>query len=78
MLYHITEDWRGRPLVSDEVVVNLIGTTTTEGGLAVRSELDAGRYPTGRQVTDEQMGELAIKRDAFHGEWNYTLSPRHP
>ena len=78
MFCHITENWRGRPLVSHEVVVNLIGATTTRGGLAIRSELDEGRYPTGRQVTDEQIGELAIKRDAFHGEWNYSLSPRHP
>ena len=78
MFCHITENWRGRPLVSHEVVVNLIGATTTRGGLAIRSELDEGRYPTGRQVSDEQMGALSIKRDVFHGEWNYTVSPRHP
>ena len=78
MFCHITENWRGRPLVSHEVVVNLIGATTTNGGLAIRSQLDEGDYPTGRQVTDEQMAALAIKRDAFHGEWNYSVSPRHP
>ena len=78
MFCHITENWRGRPLVSHEVVVNLIGATTTRGGLAIRSELDEGRYPTGRQVSDEQMDALSIKRDVFHGEWNYTVSPRHP
>ena len=78
MFCHITENWRGRPLVSHEVVVNLIGATTTKGGLAIRSELDEGRYPTGRQVSDEQMDTLSIKRDAFHGEWNYSVSPRHP
>ena len=77
MFCHITENWRGRPLVSHEVVVNLIGATTTRGGLAIRSELDEGRYPTGRQVSDEQMDALSIKRDVFHGEWNYTVSPRH-
>ena len=76
MFCHITENWRGRPLVSHEVVVNLIGGTTTQGGLAIRSELDEANYPTGREVTDEQMGRLSIKRDAFHGEWNYSLLPR--
>ncbi|MDD9996799.1 MAG: ISAzo13 family transposase [Rhodospirillaceae bacterium] len=78
MFCHITENWRGRPLVSHEVVVNLIGATTTKGGLAIRSELDEGRYLTGRQVSDEQMDTLSIKRDVFHGEWNYTVSPRYP
>ena len=76
MFCHITENWRGRPLVSREVVVNLIGATTTRGGLAVQSELDEGRYPTGKKATDEQMARLSIERDAFHGEWNYSLSPR--
>ena len=58
------------------MVVNLIGSTTTQGGLAIRSELDEAEYPTGREVTDEQMDRLSIKRDAFHGEWNYSLLPR--
>ena len=73
MFCHITENWRGRPLVSHEVV----GATTTKGGLAIRSELGEGRYPTGRQVSDEEMDTLSIKRDVFHGEWNYSVSPRH-
>ena len=76
MFCHITENWRGRPLVSREVVVNLIGGTTTQGGLAIRSELDEADYATGREVTDEQMDRLSIKRDAFHGEWNYSFLPR--
>ena len=76
MFCHITENWRGRPLVSREVVVNLIGHTTTKTGLAIQSELDAGSYPTGREVSDEQMEGLSIKRDKFHGEWNYTILPR--
>ena len=76
MFCHVTQNWRGRPLVSHEVVVNLIGATTTKAGLSIRSELDEGLYPTGIKVPDEQMDALAIKRDAFHGEWNYTLSPR--
>jgi Rhodopirellula transposase DDE domain len=76
MFCHITENWRGRPLVSREVVVNLIGHTTTQSGLAIHSALDENRYPTGREVSDEQMESLSIKRDKFHGEWNYTLTPR--
>jgi hypothetical protein len=76
MFCHITENWRGRPLVSCEVVVNLIGHTTTKTGLAIRSALDENRYPTGREVTAQQMESLAIKQDKFHGEWNYTIQPR--
>jgi len=76
MFCHITENWRGRPLVSREVVVNLIGHTTTKMGLAIRSALDENRYPTGREVTARQMESLAIKQDKFHGEWNYTIQPR--
>ena len=76
MFCYITENWRGRPLVSREVVVNLIGHTTTKTGLAIRSELDEGSYPTGRAVSKEQMEGLCIRRDKFHGEWNYTLLPR--
>ena len=76
MFCHITENWRGRPLVSHELVVNLIGATTTRGGLAIRSESDEGRYLTGRQVSDEQMDTLSIKRDVFHGGWNYTVFSR--
>ena len=73
---HSTQNWWGRPLVSREVVVNLIGHTTTKTGLASRSELDENHYPTGREVTAQQMESLAIKQDKFHGEWNYTLQPR--
>ena len=76
MFCHITENWRGRPLVSREVVVNLIGHTTTRSGLAIRSELDENSYPTGQPVTAEQMESLSLKRDKFHGDWNYSLTPR--
>jgi hypothetical protein len=76
MFCHITENWRGRPLVSREVVVNLIGNTTTETGLSIRSELDDGSYPTGRKITDEEMKGLSIKKEKFHGEWNYTILPK--
>jgi hypothetical protein len=76
MFCHITEHWRGRPFVSREVVVNLIGHTTTKTGVAIRSEWDENHYPTGREVTAQQMESLAIKQDTFHGEWNYTIQPR--
>ena len=58
------------------MAVNLIGHTTTETGLSIRSELDEGNYPTGREVTDEQMKGLSIKKGKFHGEWNYTILPK--
>ena len=76
MFCHITENWRGRPLVSREVVVNLIGHTRTKSGLTIRSELDENQYPTGQAVSDEEMQALNLKRDRFHGEWNYSLTPR--
>ena len=72
----ITQNWRGKPLVSHEVVVNLIGATTTKKGLRVKSALDTNRYPTGRKVTDTEFDTLYLRRDAFHGEWNYALLPR--
>lgn len=72
----ITMNWRGKPLTSHEVIVNLIAATTTRTGLRVRSELDSNIYPSGIKITDEQMEQLRIQRDEFHGEWNYTLLPR--
>ncbi len=73
---HITRNWRGRPLVDLECVVNLIGSTTTETGLEIRAELDQKAYPLGRVVTQEEMDSISIKADEFHGEWNYTIRPR--
>lgn len=73
---HITQNWRGRPLVSHEVVVNLIQNTTTSTGLRVQAALDTGCYPTKQPVTDEQFQEITLTRDAFHGDWNYTVTPR--
>jgi hypothetical protein len=72
----ITKNWRARPLVSLEVIVNLIARTTTRTGLVVKAALDTNRYPTKIKVSDEQLGRLRLKRHEFHGEWNYTLSPR--
>ena len=70
MFCHITANWRGRPLVSREVVVNLIGGTTTTQGLHVKAVLDENRYAPGIKVSDEELATLAIERDEFHGEWN--------
>lgn len=75
MFSHITQNWRGRPLVSHEVVVQLIANTTTSDGLVIRAELDTGSYPTGLTVTDEVLAALNIKRAKFHGDWNYALVP---
>lgn len=75
MFCHITNNWRGRPLVSRQVVVNLIGNTTTKAGLRIRSQLDENSYPAGIKVTEEQLATLAIERDPFHGEWNYHFIP---
>jgi transposase len=75
MFCHITHNWRGRPLESREVVVNLIGSTMTEKGLHIRAALDTDDYPLGTKVTDHEMESLRIKRDKFHGEWNYVFIP---
>jgi hypothetical protein len=77
MFCHITQNWRGRPLVSHEFVVDLIGNTTTAAGLVIRAELDGNRYPTATKVSDEELSRVRIKRASFHGDWNYSLLP-HP
>jgi hypothetical protein len=72
----ISQNWRGKPLVSHEVIINLIAATTSKTGLVVKSDLDPNTYPAGIKVSDQQMAELRLKRDTFHGDWNYTLLPR--
>jgi hypothetical protein len=74
---HITGNWRGRPLVSVETVVRLIASTTTEAGLVVEAEADTNPYPVGIKVSDEELHAVRLARDRFHGEWNYTIRPRH-
>ncbi len=76
MFCHITANWRGRPLTSREVVVNLIGNTTTKEGLRIKATLDENTYAPGIKVSDEELATLAIERNEFHGEWNYRLRPR--
>ncbi len=73
---HITENWRGRPLVDRETVVQLIGSVRTTAGLVVKARLDTRAYPTGIKVSNDDMERLAITKESFHGEWNYTLYPR--
>ncbi|MFD6249915.1 ISAzo13 family transposase [Streptomyces roseolus] len=75
---HITMNWCGRPLTSHEVIVQSITATTTKTGLTVHAELDTNPYPTGVQVSDDELAALPITRHRFHGDWNYTLHPQHP
>lgn len=76
MFCHITENWRGKPLVSRAVVVNLIGHTKTKAGLRIKAKLDLNAYPTGIKVTNDEFAGVSLKKDKFHGEWNYTISPK--
>ncbi len=73
---YISLNWRGRPLISHEVIVNLIASTTTTKGLTVNCELDTNKYPKGIKITDEEMKDINITRHDFHGEWNYTIIPQ--
>ena len=75
MFSHISMNWRGKPLISHEVIVNLIAATTTRTGLKIEAELDTNVYPTGIQVTDAELEKIQIERADFHGEWNYTIVP---
>ena len=72
---HITEPWRGKPLVRRAVIVNLIGSTKTHTGLTIKAELDENAYPTGSKVSDEALAAIRLKKDKFHGDWNYTILP---
>jgi Rhodopirellula transposase DDE domain len=71
----ITGNWRGKPLVSHQVIIQLIAATTTKAGLKVRCELDPNIYPTGIKVSDHDLDAVNMLRHDFHGEWNYTISP---
>ena len=72
----ITANWRGRPLTTIAVIINLIASTTTSTGLRVRCELDKGKYPKGRVISDKAMATISLQRHDFHGDWNYTIFPR--
>ncbi|MBF0470196.1 MAG: ISAzo13 family transposase [Gammaproteobacteria bacterium] len=75
MFSFISMNWRGKPLISHEVIVNLIGSTCTKSGLMVKAELDTSVYPKGIRVSDKELSELNLTRADFHGEWNYSLAP---
>jgi Rhodopirellula transposase DDE domain len=77
MFCHITQNWRGRPLLSYQVVVNLIASTTTTQGLFIEANLDRGRYPKGMKISDQELAQVNLKPDPFHGEWNYSISPKN-
>jgi len=72
----ISQNWRGKPLISHEAIINLIAATTSKTGLAVKSKLDSNTYPAGIKISDQKMAQLRLRRDAFHGDWNYKLLPR--
>jgi hypothetical protein len=72
----ISQNWRGRPLLTHATIVNLIGSTRTEGGLKVRCVLDRRVYPTKVKISDTQMRTIHLIPNAFHGEWNYIIRPK--
>ena len=74
---YISQSWRGRPLLSHEVIVNLIANTKTKQGLKVRAKLDTNQYPSGVKVTDEELSAVLLKPEKFHGEWNYNILPNN-
>jgi hypothetical protein len=76
MFCHITENWRGRPLEDQALVVNLIAGTRTDNGLEIKAEIDNAFYPAGIKIPDAEMSKLAIVREDFHGEWNYRICPK--
>ena len=75
MFSHISMNWRGKPLISHEVIVNLIAATTTRTGLKIEAEIDTNTYPKGIQVADDELERVHLERADFHGEWNYTIQP---
>jgi hypothetical protein len=75
MFSFISLNWRGKPLISHEVIVNLIGGTTNRNGLRIRAELDPTTYPTGVKITDDDLARVNLTPDLFHGEWNYSIAP---
>jgi len=74
---YISQNWRGKPLVSHETIVNLIANTTTSAGLTVQAQLDQNKYPKGIKISDEELAQVNLKQKPFHGQWNYTISPNN-
>ena len=78
MFAFISQNWRGKPLLTHKVIVQLIAATRTTSGLNIDSAIDVSQYPKGHKVSDLELAKLKIKYDAFHPEWNYTIYPRRP
>lgn len=76
MFCHITQNWRGQPLISPEVIVNLIANTTTTRGVTIHAGLDTAAYPTGIKIAAHELALVNVQAAAFHGEWNYTILPQ--
>ncbi len=76
MFSHISMNWRGKPLIRHEVIVNLIGSTTTKNGLTILAEFDTNQYEKGIKITDKELKKVNLSKDSFHGEWNYTIAPK--
>ncbi len=76
MFSYISQNWRGKPLVSIETIINLIGSTKTKKGLTIKTSVDTKEYTKGTKITDEEIEALSLRREQFHGEWNYTLYPQ--
>jgi hypothetical protein len=77
MFSYISQNWRGKPLVSIETIINLIGATKTRKGLFIQTAVDTNQYAKGIKISDKEMGLLNLEREAFHGEWNYTIQPHN-
>jgi hypothetical protein len=77
MVCFISKNWRGRPLIDTATIVNLIGNTRTESGLKIKAKLDDNLYQTGIKVSEQELANISIEKDAFHGEWNYRITPQH-
>lgn len=75
MFCHFTKNWRGRPLLTHDVIVNLIANTTTQAGLTIKATLDKRTYPLGVEFTKAEFGTLNIEPASFHGDWNYVIAP---
>lgn len=77
MFCHISRNWRGKPLISRQTIVNLIGSTTTNKGLEIKAILDENIYEKGKKITDKELNEIELEKSQFHGEWNYKIKPQN-
>ncbi len=78
MFCFISKNWRGKPLIDEAIIVQLIGHTTTTTGLTIKAKLDKNKYQKGIKISDEELEKITLERDSFHGEWNYKIKPKKP